>query len=111
MTSILISANLEELLRVLLNPNEFELSHFFFLIIRPPPRSTLFPYTTLFRSHMHFFRAIVQSPLPLFCFPAAQAPVRRGAAARAAPIPCAPCMACGIWFDSCKEQSPPSQRE
>src|SRR5437667_12827503 len=25
--------------------------HFFSLIIRPPPRSTLFPYTTLFRSH------------------------------------------------------------
>src|SRR5947207_8127709 len=25
---------------------------FFFLIIRPPPRSTLFPYTTLFRSCM-----------------------------------------------------------
>src|SRR5947209_9845867 len=24
---------------------------FFFLIIRPPSRSTLFPYTTLFRSH------------------------------------------------------------
>src|SRR5438034_4592083 len=24
--------------------------NFFFLIIRPPPRSTLFPYTTLFRS-------------------------------------------------------------
>src|SRR5437867_7028961 len=24
---------------------------FFFLMIRPPPRSTLFPYTTLFRSH------------------------------------------------------------
>src|SRR5688572_31285061 len=23
---------------------------FFFLVIRPPPRSTLFPYTTLFRS-------------------------------------------------------------
>src|SRR5699024_12362540 len=23
----------------------------FFLVIRPPPRSTLFPYTTLFRSH------------------------------------------------------------
>src|SRR3989339_1452323 len=29
----------------------FSLSHvFFFLIIRRPPRSTLFPYTTLFRS-------------------------------------------------------------
>src|SRR5207253_9896567 len=25
-------------------------SSFFFLMIRPPPRSTLFPYTTLFRS-------------------------------------------------------------
>src|SRR5690606_40248289 len=24
---------------------------FFLIIIRPPPRSTLFPYTTLFRSH------------------------------------------------------------
>src|SRR3712207_8351867 len=27
------------------------LSIFFFLMIRRPPRSTLFPYTTLFRSH------------------------------------------------------------
>src|SRR5437764_8439369 len=26
---------------------------FFFLIIRRPPRSTLFPYTTLFRSGVH----------------------------------------------------------
>src|SRR4051812_49902994 len=26
------------------------LLRFFFLMIRPPPRSTLFPYTTLFRS-------------------------------------------------------------
>src|SRR5256885_10145800 len=26
-------------------------STFFFLMIRRPPRSTLFPYTTLFRSH------------------------------------------------------------
>src|SRR5438876_40943 len=26
---------------------------FFFLLIRPPPRSTLFPYTTLFRSVLH----------------------------------------------------------
>src|SRR2546430_9932308 len=28
----------------------YRLSHFFFLMIRRPPRSTLFPYTTLFRS-------------------------------------------------------------
>src|SRR6266513_3648075 len=26
---------------------------FFFLMIRRPPRSTLFPYTTLFRSQIH----------------------------------------------------------
>src|SRR5438552_7021747 len=32
-------------------------SLFFFLMIRRPPRSTLFPYTTLFRSR--FFRAIL----------------------------------------------------
>src|SRR5580698_9437844 len=29
----------------------------FFLMLRRPPRSTLFPYTTLFRSH-HFERAL-----------------------------------------------------
>src|SRR3712207_8380489 len=29
----------------------------FFLMIRRPPRSTLFPYTTLFRSHGHRRRA------------------------------------------------------
>src|SRR3712207_7432631 len=28
-------------------------SFFFFLMIRRPPRSTLFPYTTLFRSQHH----------------------------------------------------------
>src|SRR2546422_7563960 len=28
---------------------------FFFLMIRRPPRSTLFPYTTLFRSQLGFF--------------------------------------------------------
>src|SRR5439155_24715164 len=28
----------------------FFIIYFFFLMIRPPPRSTLFPYTTLFRS-------------------------------------------------------------
>src|SRR2546427_2197952 len=32
---------------------------FFFLMIRRPPRSTLFPYTTLFRSaHVHTARAM-----------------------------------------------------
>src|SRR2546429_7286561 len=30
---------------------KFQSTFFFFLMIRRPPRSTLFPYTTLFRSH------------------------------------------------------------
>src|SRR5947209_9409595 len=37
-------------MRIALNVASFTLSFFFFLIIRLPPRSTLFPYTTLFRS-------------------------------------------------------------
>src|SRR5205807_8734059 len=32
------------------SPIEISVLYFFFLIIRRPPRSTLFPYTTLFRS-------------------------------------------------------------
>src|SRR6202012_6214524 len=35
-------------------------SFFFFLMIRRPPRSTLFPYTTLFRSSLP--RAPIRSP-------------------------------------------------
>src|SRR6478736_10387639 len=31
--------------------SSLDFSFFFFLMIRRPPRSTLFPYTTLFRSH------------------------------------------------------------
>src|SRR5438445_10225129 len=34
----------------------------FFLMIRPPPRSTLFPYTTLFRSRMNRRRAYKLHP-------------------------------------------------
>src|SRR3989442_10530719 len=38
-----------------MSPNTFFFLFFFFLMIRRPPRSTLFPYTTLFRSlHVHF---------------------------------------------------------
>src|SRR5205814_10508002 len=35
------------------------LSHFFFLIIPRPPRSTLFPYTTLFRSRYRIEDALL----------------------------------------------------
>src|SRR2546426_7990241 len=34
-----------------IHPGSLPLFVFFFLMIRRPPRSTLFPYTTLFRSH------------------------------------------------------------
>src|SRR5438132_13875567 len=35
---------------------------FFFLMIRRPPRSTLFPYTTLFRSKLGKYEAIESAP-------------------------------------------------
>src|SRR6266853_4118949 len=38
-------------MRWLLLASSFCFFSFFFLMIRRPPRSTLFPYTTLFRSH------------------------------------------------------------
>src|SRR2546422_2373959 len=41
---------------------------FFFLMIRRPPRSTLFPYTTLFRSHVA--RAPLGRERPLHVAPA-----------------------------------------
>src|SRR5438270_6028547 len=47
---------------------------FFFLMIRRPPRSTLFPYTTLFRSHPPAGSA-ARSPAP--CAPASRRPPRR----------------------------------
>src|SRR5437879_7991081 len=36
----------------------FAVFSFFFLLIRRPPRSTLFPYTTLFRSVLHLRLAV-----------------------------------------------------
>src|SRR2546430_15945518 len=59
---------LVELVRSGLNLEFF----FFFLMIRRPPRSTLFPYTTLFRSHVK---------VPVSWKPAAQ-PVTRLARSR-----------------------------
>src|SRR5438105_7282840 len=37
---------------------------FFFLMIRRPPRSTLFPYTTLFRSNCSTLRLAPPAPSP-----------------------------------------------
>src|SRR3712207_8599803 len=48
---------------------------FFFLMIRRPPRSALFPYTTLFRSKLHRFvlrpsELLAPEPLPAHLHPA-----------------------------------------
>src|SRR3989440_6201136 len=51
-----------------------ERSFFFFLMIRRPPRSTLFPYTTLFRSAACFRAAAGPSRSRAWCGP------RRGSA-------------------------------
>src|SRR3712207_6730479 len=40
---------------------------FFFLMIRRPPRSTLFPYTTLFRSFFQSIRAVSGKPIIVDC--------------------------------------------
>src|SRR5438045_5678818 len=37
---------------------------FFFLLRRRPPRSSLFPYTTLFRSAMMSWETIYRTPMP-----------------------------------------------
>src|SRR6266550_1674053 len=42
----------------------FYVFFFFFLMIRRPPRSTLFPYTTLFRSHCGEFLGAQQQAVP-----------------------------------------------
>src|SRR3712207_6890264 len=39
-------------------------SFFFFLMIRRPPRSTLFPYTTLFRSVLHLAFGLLRRLTP-----------------------------------------------
>src|SRR5699024_12801130 len=44
------SSCLLHILSIVSSPHVFFLSSFFFLMLRRPPRSTLFPYTTLFRS-------------------------------------------------------------
>src|SRR3712207_7799803 len=48
-----------------MSSSDYLLSFFFFLMIRRPPRSTLFPYTTLFRSlRFHTQRRRARAGLP-----------------------------------------------
>src|SRR3712207_7857092 len=43
----------------MLSVSDYEL--FFFLMIRRPPRSTLFPYTTLFRSRLGLAELVIEN--------------------------------------------------
>src|SRR5256885_17051635 len=47
----------------------WRLFFFFFLMIRRPPRSTLFPYTTLFRSFVSLFIVFSKIPHDVCRFP------------------------------------------
>src|SRR2546422_8769697 len=50
---------------------------FFFLMIRRPPRSTLFPYTTLFRSVLYFWNASCGSNCGFWYSKAITRPIER----------------------------------
>src|SRR5688572_32396302 len=51
---------------------------FFFLVIRRPPRSTLFPYTTLFRSKTVLKKTGGHYPAPLAAIDAIRTGLNRG---------------------------------
>src|SRR5215467_15944428 len=57
---------------------------FFFLMIRRPPRSTLFPYTTLFRSHRGGRRGAPRRCLQGGGSPYSRSRIRRATALEAA---------------------------
>src|SRR2546422_5328429 len=54
-------------------------SGFFFLMIRRPPRSTLFPYTTLFRSRLRRARPAPATRTRMPPHPTPHSPARRAA--------------------------------
>src|SRR5258708_22243608 len=54
--------------------------YFFFLMIRRPPRSTLFPYTTLFRSREHEGPVVRRAPPAAYRPGRLPAPVAESAA-------------------------------
>src|SRR2546430_9020956 len=53
-TTITITTNIIETIIDYIKKTVNIIANFFFLMIRRPPRSTLFPYTTLFRSQSDF---------------------------------------------------------
>src|SRR5437867_12501168 len=90
-------------IRVLSLPAAARSSHstlvFFFLVFRPPPRSTLFPYTTLFRSdhqlgvecHTDFLRPHLSTEHCLITTAHSPSPSAPAATSSASPRPRVPC--------------------
>src|SRR2546423_14811883 len=62
---MLIPLHLWRLLRPPRRRAALTVSYFFFLMIRRPPRSTLFPYTTLFRSRSAALYVRARGPKPV----------------------------------------------
>src|SRR2546430_7238716 len=62
------------------------LTLFFFLMIRRPPRSTLFPYTTLFRSPLHRNQRGSDRRLPAHLLDGPAPPAARAAAPAASAV-------------------------
>src|SRR5690348_17435041 len=56
--------------------HKWSMSTFFFLMIRRPPSSTLFPYTTLFRSRVDTAHTVPESPDASSLVPTAPAAAR-----------------------------------
>src|SRR5262249_61942938 len=69
-----------------LSPPTLPSPSFFFLLLPPPPLSTLFPYTTLFRSRIRF-----KFPGRLSSSPAAASPSSSPAGSRPASSSSCPC--------------------
>src|SRR2546429_9105745 len=84
-----------------------ELFYFFFLMIRRPPRSTLFPYTTLFRSDPRASTDLARTDLPLTLTLS-----RKGRGEMAAKrLACEPCPRCGgRWCRSGRGAAPACRR-
>src|SRR3712207_9046248 len=70
---------------------------FFFLMIRRPPRSTLFPYTTLFRSLMSF---LIHLGKQLFCPFSMQGILRQEIVAKKGLRQVGNCCSVWIWLRS-----------
>src|SRR5699024_12640363 len=79
-------------------------SLFYFSPICRPPSSTLFPYTTLFRSGGFPFGCFQEFPVSSFCPPGSCGPGRTG-------IWCPPTEPTALWWRRLPRENPPRSEE